>query len=91
MIIEVSLTTVGNIAAVMMVLAKNFHKISIHSVGTDFSLFTIGLQDTATGEVTQRIVESIECRINSCMTKHGKDGINFTRPSIYKRHGAVAI
>jgi hypothetical protein len=33
MIIEVSLTTVGNIAAVMMVLAKNFHKISIHSVG----------------------------------------------------------
>ena len=40
--------------------------------------FSIVLQDTATGEVTQRIVESIECRINSCMTKHGKDGINFT-------------
>jgi hypothetical protein len=32
MIIEVSLTIVGNIAAVMMVLAKQNHKISIHSV-----------------------------------------------------------
>jgi len=36
------------------------------------------IEDTATVEVTQRIVEAIECRINSCMTKHGKDGINFT-------------
>ena len=34
MIIEVSLPIVGNIAVVMMVLAKNFHKISIHSVGS---------------------------------------------------------
>jgi hypothetical protein len=68
MSIEVSLFIVGNMADVMTILARKL----IIKEAYFFILFTIVLQDTASSKVIQRRVESIECRINSCMTKHGE-------------------
>ena len=74
MSIEVSLIIVGNIADVIMILVRKFILKEAYMVVDCIFLilFTIVLQDTASSKVIQRKVESIECRINSCMTKHGE-------------------